>query len=134
MWSDDELVAWANTTATRYESMYYEAPTAGYYYPVVWLWWSEKAPHLPGGPYTLTATTATSFPTSISIKTNLSSVKYPKPFELSGVLANGMGGDPCVVEVKKPGSARWSYSSARLVYSISATGGGSWWYRYTPNN
>lgn len=41
-------------------------------------------------------------------------------------------GDPCVIEVRRPGSARWSYSSARLCYSAAAGGGANWWYRYTP--
>jgi predicted ribosomally synthesized peptide with SipW-like signal peptide len=132
VWSDQESVTGAYTSGTRYESMFYKAPVAGYYYPMVYMFWYVKVPHPLGGTYTLAATTANTFPTSISIKTNLTSVKLPKPFELSGVLANGMGGDPCVVDVKKPGSSRWSYSSKRLVYSISATSGGSWWYRYTP--
>ena len=34
-----------------------------------------------------------------------------------------------VVWVKKPGSSRWSYSSARLTYGPR---GNLWWYRYTP--
>ncbi|HEX9093776.1 MAG TPA: IPT/TIG domain-containing protein [Coriobacteriia bacterium] len=70
--------------------------------------------------------------TSLSMFSNASSVRYPRPFVLSGVLAPGAQGDPVVVEVRKPGSARWSYSSARLVYAAAATGGGAWWYRYTP--
>jgi hypothetical protein len=36
-----------------------------------------------------------------------------------------------VVYVRKPGSPRWSYSSARLAYGeTDATA--KWWYRYTP--
>jgi fibronectin type 3 domain-containing protein len=69
--------------------------------------------------------------TSISITSNAASVVLPRPFVLSGFLALGRIGDRCVVYVKKPGSRRWSYSSARLAYS-AAPGGANWWYRYTP--
>jgi hypothetical protein len=68
-------------------------------------------------------------PTTITIKTSAS--KTAKAFELSGVLTPGMMGDPCVVYVKKPGSPRFSYSSARLCYAETGTGGAKWWYRYT---
>ena len=68
---------------------------------------------------------------TITLNRSTSSVKLPTPFVLSGVLNPGVLDDPGVVEVKKPGSARWSYSSARLAYSVSA-GGASWWYRYSP--
>jgi hypothetical protein len=70
--------------------------------------------------------------TSVTITRNVSSVRYPKPFELSGWLTRGAYLDPCVVYVKKPGSRRWSYSSARLAYMTNSTGGAKWWYRYTP--
>jgi hypothetical protein len=49
-------------------------------------------------------------------------------FVLSGRLTPGKLGDPCVVEVKKPGKAYWSYSSTRLVYTTT----GDCWYRYVP--
>ncbi len=70
--------------------------------------------------------------TSLSISSKPASVRLPNPFVLSGTLqraaANGL---PVVVYVKKPGSGRWSYSSARLTFG--ATGShSSWWYRYTP--
>jgi hypothetical protein len=48
------------------------------------------------------------------------------------VLTPGLFHDPCGVEVKKPGSGRWSYSSARLAYATTQAGGAVWWYRYTP--
>jgi len=35
------------------------------------------------------------------------------------------------VEVRKPGTWRWSYSSLRLAYTRSGEGA-VWWYRYTP--
>lgn len=70
-------------------------------------------------------------PTSVSIRRSTSSVRYPTPFVLSGVLTGGLAGDPCVVEVRKPSSARWSYSSARLAYSTYAVPA-NWWYRYSP--
>jgi hypothetical protein len=76
------------------------------------------APVLPAAPV----------PTAITIARSTSAVRLPKPFVLSGRLTPGGYRDPCVVEVKKPNSPRWSYSSARLAYTAS----GDWWYRYTP--
>lgn len=70
-------------------------------------------------------------PTSITIKRSAVSVRYPTPFILSGVLSGGRAGDPCVAEVRKPGSSRWSYSSARIAYS-SPSAAANWWYRYSP--
>lgn len=55
-----------------------------------------------------------------------------KTFVLSGCLEPGEAGDTCVVWVKKPGSGRWSYSSARISFGTTATGGSNWWYRYLP--
>jgi hypothetical protein len=55
-------------------------------------------------------------------------VSLPKTFVLSGRLTPGRRNDPCAVEVRKPGSTRWSYSSARLAH----TDAGEWWYRYAP--
>jgi hypothetical protein len=65
---------------------------------------------------------------TITIGSSLASVTLPQPFVLSGVLGGGSIGDPVVVQVIRPNSPRWSYSSARLVYKT----GGAWWYRYTP--
>ena len=65
---------------------------------------------------------------TITIGAVPSSVYLPRPFVLSGVLGGGDAGDPVVVMVQRPGSARWSYSSTRLTYGSN----GSWWYRYTP--
>jgi peptidoglycan hydrolase-like amidase len=70
--------------------------------------------------------------TSITIRTSATSVRNKRPFELSGVLAPGKVGDPCAVEVRKPYLARWSYSSARLAYSVAGADGANWWYRYKP--
>jgi len=67
----------------------------------------------------------------ITIGASASSVVGFRPFTLTGVLTPGSLGDRCVVEVRKPGLARWSYSSARLGYALSGTGV-MWWYRYTP--
>ncbi len=69
---------------------------------------------------------------AITIRTSAASVLHYRPFVLSGVLTPGKVGDPCVVEVRKPGLARWSYSSARLCYSAAGADGANWWYRYTP--
>jgi hypothetical protein len=60
-------------------------------------------------------------------------VKKGNAFELSGVVNTGIVGDNVVVEVKRPRSGRWSYSSARGIYAMTADGGGKWWYRYKPN-
>ena len=76
-----------------------------------------------------TPPTPTPTPTgTITISRSASSVYLPRPFVLSGILGGGIVGDPVAVYVKKPGSARWSYSSLRLVYDASS----AWWYRYTP--
>jgi hypothetical protein len=77
---------------------------------------------------------ATKYPGTVGISAAPTSVKLPKPFVLQGRLFPGMSNDPCVVYVKKPGSARWSYSSNRLAYwpSYSDVGYADWWYRYTP--
>jgi hypothetical protein len=75
--------------------------------------------------------TAMSAP-SLTIGALPTSVRLPKPFVLSGVLSPGSAGDLVVAEVKKPGSGRWSYSSARVAYSSLPGGGAKWWYRYTP--
>ena len=56
---------------------------------------------------------------------------YPRPFVLSGIVTGGGVGETCVVEVRKPGSARWSYSSARRIHTQTELGG-KWSYRYTP--
>ena len=66
---------------------------------------------------------------ALTISASPSSVRLPAPFVLSGTLAPAIAGDHMAVYVKKPGSARWSYSSARLTYGAL---GNLWWYRYTP--
>lgn len=70
--------------------------------------------------------------TSVTINRSSAAVWLPKPFVLSGVLSAANVGDRCVVEVRKPGSYRWSYSSARGVTAVNGNGSGNWWYRYTP--
>jgi hypothetical protein len=69
--------------------------------------------------------------TLMSCGASAPSIAFGKTFILSGALTVGRMGDPCVVEVMKPGSSRWSYSSARLVYAITGQDG-HWWYRYAP--
>jgi hypothetical protein len=66
-------------------------------------------------------------PTQLTIAASPTSVRLPTPFVLSGTLKPGVSGDLVAVEVQKPGSFRWSYSSARLTYDAV-----KWWYRYTP--
>jgi sugar lactone lactonase YvrE len=69
---------------------------------------------------------------SATIRSNSVRLRYPGAFVLSGVLDPGRVGDACVVYVRKPGSRRWSYSSARLAYAVADGGGAKWWYRYSP--
>ncbi len=71
-------------------------------------------------------------PSAITIRTDKTSVYRYKTFILSGLLTKGAYLDPCVVWVRKPGLARWSYSSARLCYRGNADGTANWWYRYLP--
>ena len=66
---------------------------------------------------------------ALTISASPSSVRLPAPFVLSGTLSPASAGDLMAVYVKKPGSSRWSYSSARLTYGAL---GNLWWYRYTP--
>ena len=72
---------------------------------------------------------------TLTIAASPLSVRLPTPFVLSGLLTPGDNdpSDLIVVQVMKPGSARWSYSSVRQVYDQNAlTGGGPWMYRYGP--
>jgi hypothetical protein len=69
-------------------------------------------------------------PSLITIKS--STTRARAAFTLTGVLKPGSVGDRCVVEVRKPRSARWSYSSARLAHAAMGSGGAAWWYKYTP--
>jgi thermitase len=69
---------------------------------------------------------------SVTIASSSAQVGLPKPFTLTGALSPGTVGDIVVVYVKKPASGRWSYSSARGVYASDGSGGGLWWYRYSP--
>jgi hypothetical protein len=71
-------------------------------------------------------------PTSITIRSNLGSIRLGKTFNLTGILKPGKYLDPCVVWVKKPGAKRWTYSSARLAFSANTDGSCNWWYRYLP--
>ena len=85
-----------------------------------------EAPH--GDTFTVGGASA---PSALTIAVTPKSVALPRPFALSGILSHGVVGDLCVVEVRKPGSARWSYSSARGAYQASPSVV-AWWYRYTP--
>jgi subtilisin family serine protease len=69
---------------------------------------------------------------TITAALSASSVKLRVPFVLSGTLTPSTVGRTVVVLVQKPGSGRWSYSSARLTYGTAANGGALWWYRYVP--
>jgi tungstate transport system substrate-binding protein len=62
---------------------------------------------------------------TISISTR--SMNTAAQFKLGGKIAKSAGGKILVVEVKKPGSTRWSYSSNRGIAK-----NGTWSYRYMP--
>ena len=70
---------------------------------------------------------------TLTIAASPSSVRLPTPFVLSGLLTPGDNdpSDLIVVQVMKPGSARWSYSSNRVVYAAAGSGAASWQYKYT---
>ena len=69
---------------------------------------------------------------AVTIASDHGSTKLGSTFALSGLFTPGRRGDAIRVEVQKPGSARWSYSSARLAYATAPTGAAMWWYRYAP--
>jgi SpoIID/LytB domain protein len=68
--------------------------------------------------------------TAITISSTATSVRRGKSFILQGVLRPGVPGMLVHAEVKKPGKAYWTYSSARLTYGSATGGGTNWWYRY----
>jgi spore coat protein A, manganese oxidase len=77
--------------------------------------------------------TSTAVATGITIRRSTARTELRRPFILSGELDPGKIGDGCIVEVKKPGSSRWSYSSLRIAGTQApfSTPVG-WWYRYMP--
>jgi len=79
-------------------------------------------------PHTISATFAAKIPTSVTINSSTFSTRVGRAFVLTGALRPAQPqGTVVVVEVLRPGSSRWSYSSARGVDAAS-----NWWYRYTP--
>lgn len=100
----------------------------GHTYQVWGVKTSTGANHISLTPAGNTAPPAIPATGTITISANPSGVRLPKPFVLSGILGGGSMGDLVTVQVVRPGSPRWSYSSARLVYAAN----GAWWYRYTP--
>ena len=68
--------------------------------------------------------------TTITIESSRYTVLSGDTFILDGRLTTGSKGDPVVVEVVRPGSGRWSYSSTRACYQTLGASG-HWWYRYT---
>jgi hypothetical protein len=105
-------------------------PVASTYYRAVFAGDADHAPAT--SPALLVEVPGTAATGSITIGSSAYSVRLPNTFVLSGVLKPGEAGDACVVYVKKPGSRRWSYSSARLSYGSVDGGGTKWWYRYAP--
>ena len=69
---------------------------------------------------------------AVTVVSDHASTKFLRAFVLSGVFSPGRRGDLVRVEVQKPWSARWSYSSARVAYATTPAGGAAWWYRYLP--
>jgi tungstate transport system substrate-binding protein len=66
-------------------------------------------------------------PGTITIQSTLYSMANARPFILTGRTAPAVKNKIIVVEVKRPGRAVWSYSSARVTDSK-----GNWFYRYNP--
>ena len=69
---------------------------------------------------------------ALTISSSTASTRCRVPFVLQGTLRPGAPGVRCVVYVRKPGSMRWSYSSARLTGAPGVHGAAPWWYRYKP--
>lgn len=103
------------------------APTVTTTYVVRWERSSNSTTWLNG---TATITVATPMtPTSITIRTNATSVARGKSFILSGIVTPAsLIGTNIQVMVKYPTKSFYSYSSLRTVYSNA--GVPSWWYRY----
>lgn len=70
-------------------------------------------------------------PQSLTIKTSATSARIASTFTLSGQFSPsaGMVGRTMHVDVRKPASPRWSYSSNRIVYA-GAGGAALWQYKY----
>jgi hypothetical protein len=58
--------------------------------------------------------------------------RLKQTFTMYGALAYGHVGEPINVEVQKPRSKRWSYSSKRLIYAVASNDMGLWSYKYKP--
>jgi hypothetical protein len=131
IWAAGDPVASANGAGV----LSYYAPVAGYYYLDVWALWPLPAdppdPAYPGfaGPYTLDAQAIPPSPTTITIKTNATSVRIGNIPILSGAVTPfGMVGKNIVAYVMKPGKTYWTYSSNRTVYNLG--GKAAWQYKY----
>jgi hypothetical protein len=73
--------------------------------------------------------------TTLTIASNPINTKMGSRFVLAGLLRPGANSptDLVTVQVMKPGSSRWSYSSVRQVYGQTVNGSGPWQYRYAPS-
>jgi hypothetical protein len=69
--------------------------------------------------------------TAITIGPSARSVRRGTAFNLTGKLNPGKPGDRVVVETRRPGSRRWSHSSARLTFGVAGPNG-LWFHRYVP--
>jgi FtsP/CotA-like multicopper oxidase with cupredoxin domain len=101
------------------------APLTQYWYRVR----AENAASYSAWSNTVSVTTAARIVvgSSLTIVATPTSVRLPTPFTLTGTLAPPAPGGVVSVYVRRPGSARWSYSSNRTLDALS-----NWWYRYTP--
>ena len=109
------------------------APAATTTYVVRWDRSSNAATYLSSAAKTITVSGGGGggIATTIGIATSSTSVLLNRTFTLSGVVTPvGLVGTNMHCDVKKPGSARWSYSSARTIYSSG--GVARWLYKYTP--
>jgi hypothetical protein len=103
-------------------------PSATTSYQVRWERSSQTSTYLFSTTKTVTIAGA---PTTITISSSTGSVAVNHQFILSGLgTPSGLIGLNMHVDVKKPGSSHFSYSSARTFYNSG--GNAAWQYKYTP--
>jgi len=105
------------------------SPLASTTYQVRWDRSSQTSSYLFSATKTITISGA---PTTLTLVSSTGSVAVNHQFILSGSgTPSGLIGLNMHVDVKKPGSSHWSYSSARTFYNSG--GNAAWQYKYTPS-
>lgn len=127
--------SWVAAGSTRSDAngnfAFMVSPTAATTYRLRWDRSSAAVTRLVSAPFAVTVVVPDK-PTTITIRTNTTSVLLSQVFVLSGnVTPSALVGKVMHVDVKRPGSAVWIYSSAR---GIMAGAGGTavWAYGYKP--